>query len=425
MSEVREGYKMTELGEIPSEWEVKTTGELFENVSKKGFETLPVLSVTQDNGVVYRDDLDINIKYDKKSLKTYKLIESGQFVISLRSFQGGIEYSKITGISSPAYTILQPLEGVDTDYFRHLFKSFWFIDKLKGSIVGIRDGKQISYNDFKVIKLLLPTLKEQQKIASILSTVDEQIYETEQLIVKTKELKKGLMQQLLTKGIGHTEFKQTELGEIPADWQVKSIKEVFALISGYAFKSKLFKSEPEQETLQVIKMGNVKQGKLDLTKNKAFISINDILEPQNKYKLQNEDIVISLTGTVGKRDYGNVAFIERDNVLVVNQRVGCLRKDKEKIDSRYYFYFLQTELFRMSFFEIGVGGTGNQSNVSLVDVGEVKIPFPNLKEQQKIAQILSTVDEQIEVYEEEKVKYEELKKGLMQQLLTGQIRVKI
>src|SRR5699024_9207067 len=121
----------TLIGDIPLSWELVQTAELFESSSLKNNEHLEVLSVTQDEGVVMRKNLDINIKYDKKSLKNYKKVVPGNFIISLRSFQGGLEVSKYEGIVSPAYTVLKNKINIDENYFKYFFKSFWFIEQLK------------------------------------------------------------------------------------------------------------------------------------------------------------------------------------------------------------------------------------------------------------------------------------------------------
>ena len=191
-------FKHTLIGDIPLSWELVQTAELFESSSLKNNEHLEVLSVTQDEGVVMRKNLDINIKYDKKSLKNYKKVVPGNFIISLRSFQGGLEVSKYEGIVSPAYTVLKNKINIDENYFKYFFKSFWFIEQLKSSTIGIRDGKQISYQDFKLIKIPLPPLKEQMRIANIINQLERKTNFEATKLLKLSSVKQGLMQQLLT-----------------------------------------------------------------------------------------------------------------------------------------------------------------------------------------------------------------------------------
>ncbi|MDO6654509.1 restriction endonuclease subunit S [Anaerobacillus sp. 1_MG-2023] len=414
VKDVRDGYKMTELGEIPVEWEVLTTGDLFENISNKGYPELPVLSVTQENGVVYRDSVGINIKYDKKSLKSYKLIDKGQFVISLRSFQGGIEYSNLKGISSPAYTVLSAKKKINNDFFRYFFKSFWFIERLKKSVVGIRDGKQISYSDFKVIKIPFPTLLQQQKIAETLCSVDETIETTDQLLEKTKELKKGLMQKLLTKGIGHTEFKKTELGEIPEEWEIETLSNVTDFITKgstpttYGFKwqesgVKFFKSD-------VVKEGEFVYGDFKFIDNEAHAHMA-------RSKIIAGDLLITITGNIGR-----VAVVPKEiEEANINQHIAKITVINSGINPLFvYFWFNQEKIIRY-YEQIKTGLAYPQ--ISLKQVRETKIPIPSKDEQQRIVDILSSVDDQIKSYRIEKERLQELKKGLMQQLLTGKVRV--
>jgi len=418
VKEIREGYKMTELGEIPVEWEVITTGELFENVSKKGFEELPVLSVTQEKGVVYRDELDINIKYDKKSLKNYKLIEPGQFVISLRSFQGGIEYASIKGISSPAYTVLKPSELVYPEYFKYLFKSFWFIDKLKGTIIGIRDGKQISYSDFKIIQLLLPPIKEQQKIAEILTTVDEQIESIAQLIEKTMELKNGLLQQLLTTGIGHTQFKKTALGEIPVAWEVTNFFEHIINILDFRGKTpKKIGMDWGNGDIPALSANNVKMGYIDFSAE-CYLGSEELYKKwMTKGDLRQGDVLFTMEAPLG-----NVAQVPDNNKYILSQRVVAFKTD-DQLNDCYLKYFLMSPHFQMGLEKNSTGTTAK--GISQKNLSKLKMIIPPLDEQQKIAEILSAVDDQIQSYQQEKAKYEELKRGLIQQLLTGKIRVTV
>lgn len=190
--------KNTILGDIPRHWDIVQTGDLFENKSIKRQEHLEVLTVTQEQGVVFRKDFDMNIKFNQNSLPNYKKVDPGDFIISLRSFQGGLELSTYEGIVSPAYTVLQHKQNIDVEYFKYFLKSFWFIEQLKASTIGIRDGKQISYQDFKLIKIPLPPLEEQEEIVKILQSVEKRIVAAEKDVQSLNKIKQGLMQELLT-----------------------------------------------------------------------------------------------------------------------------------------------------------------------------------------------------------------------------------
>lgn len=181
------------------EWPFPRASELFGSVSdRKHSGDLMVLSSTQDRGIVPRDDVDIDIKYDAASILSYKKVCKGNFVISLRSFQGGIEYSAYTGLVSPAYTVLTSKAKISDEYYKQFFKSTDYINRLNVAVYGIRDGKQISYEDFGRLRIPYPPIKEQIAIADVLSAADREIDLLRQDIEQEKQKKKALMQLLLT-----------------------------------------------------------------------------------------------------------------------------------------------------------------------------------------------------------------------------------
>jgi type I restriction enzyme S subunit len=179
------------------DWEVKFAKDIFKNHTNKNHNgDLPILAATQDKGVVYRDSIDIKIQSSQESINTYKIVEIGDFVISLRSFQGGIEYSKVYGICSPAYTVLKPKIEISNEFFRYYFKRESFIQQLSSTVIGIRDGKQISYEPFSGLKLLFPTVKEQEKIGSFITAFENKIELVNTQLQKTQAWKNGLLQKM-------------------------------------------------------------------------------------------------------------------------------------------------------------------------------------------------------------------------------------
>lgn len=180
-------------------WQMLRFDKIFKDFCKKNCPRERLLSATQENGVIPRDMLSGKVMSPEGRLDGYKLIEVGDFVISLRSFQGGFEYSKHRGILSPAYTVLKNIIDIDKDFYRHFFKSYNFIEKyLSISVIGIRDGKQVSFSDLSSVKIPYPPLEEQKKIGKILNCCDKEIQILNSKLEKLKEQKKGLMQKLLT-----------------------------------------------------------------------------------------------------------------------------------------------------------------------------------------------------------------------------------
>lgn len=172
--------------------------DLFETVSERGRTDLPLLAVMQDIGIVRRDELDRRVAMPDGDTSTYKVVRPGDFVISLRSFEGGLEYSNIIGLVSPAYTVLRPTADLIGDYYRHFFKSRSFIGRLDKLIFGIRDGKQIAFRDFGDMYIPAPPVAEQEAHARALGSLEADLALEDERIAALTRQKRGLMQKLLT-----------------------------------------------------------------------------------------------------------------------------------------------------------------------------------------------------------------------------------
>lgn len=180
------------------EWKKVKADSIFKTVNEKNRPDLPVLSATQDRGMVTRESIGYNIFHDTSNEATYKHILPGQFVIHLRSFQGGFAHSEIEGIASPAYTIMDfKNKDLYHDYYwRYVFMSKEFIKRLELITYGIRDGRSISYDEFKEMSFLVPSKEEQIKIASYLRNLDRQISLQSQRLEKLKQIKSACLDKM-------------------------------------------------------------------------------------------------------------------------------------------------------------------------------------------------------------------------------------
>ena len=181
-----------------AEWRKLHADEIFKSVSIKNKAGEQLLSATQDRGIIPRSMLEARVTMPAGDTDSFKLVEKGDFVISLRSFQGGIEYSAYRGLVSPAYTVLKPARQINDSFYKHYFKSYDFIGHLAVAVIGIRDGKQISYEDFSFLKLPYPVIKEQEAIAKVLDEAVREVKLHEEKLNALQVQKKGLMQKLLT-----------------------------------------------------------------------------------------------------------------------------------------------------------------------------------------------------------------------------------
>lgn len=247
------------LGEIPGHWEVRKIKYTFKERSQKGFPKLSLLSATQQYGVIKKDDYENRTVVATKGLDTLKLVCKNDFVISLRSFEGGIEMSHEEGIISPAYTILIP-KKIEPSYFRHLGKAPVFINLLKMMVTGIREGQNIDYNKLRTNLIPIPPNSEQTAIAnyldSVTSKIDEAISQQQKMIDLLNERKQIIIQNAVTKGLDpNAKMKDSGvewIGEIPEDWEVRPIKTLLKL------KKKLVGSKSNQYNLLSLSIDGIK-----------------------------------------------------------------------------------------------------------------------------------------------------------------------
>ena len=208
--------------------------------------------------------------------------------------------------------------------------------------------------------------------------------------------------------------------EFDQKWGVDALQDQIDFLAGYAFDSKLMSNEPQK--YQLIKMSNVYQNQLDLTRNPSYwTNIDSKIE---KFLLKKGDIVLTLTGTVGKTDYGYNVEIDKDDKFLLNQRLVRLRAKQDLSDSKFIQYRISTDKFFYHFFNSSKGGTGNQSNVSIEDLKLLELNFPSKEEQTKIASFLSAVDEKISQLTQKHQLLSQYKQGMMQKLFSQQLRFK-
>ena len=191
-------------GENFPDWESKKLGEIFSDITHKlgknfDISLVTILAATQDQGVIPLNQLGKSIIRDSNNLFSYKLVKVGDFIISLRTFQGGIEYSLYEGIISPAYVILRVNNSfkINNIFFKYYFKSNQFIRYVNQNLnYSLRDGKSISYNQAAIYQIPIPHIEEQNKIGKFLKAVDDKIEITNQKLNSLKTYKRALMQQL-------------------------------------------------------------------------------------------------------------------------------------------------------------------------------------------------------------------------------------
>ena len=266
--------------------------------------------------------------------------------------------------------------------------------------------KQLPIKSLREVSVLIPAIKEQQKIAEILSSVDAAIEKTEQVIAKTEEVKKGLMQQLLTKGICHKEFKQTEIGEIPVKWIIKKLNEVATFSQGLQVPLENQYTESNNSNIRFLRI-------VDYTQSSTEARYIDLVD--NKYIVKVDEVVMVRYGATAGYVGRGMAGVIANNLFRISPE-GILLND-------YLYLFLKQE----KIFNILNKSTGASAMpaVNFSQVGNLKIAVPPLSEQRRICDIVNKIEESIVMNNQKLDKLLDIKKGLMQQLLTGQVRVKV
>lgn len=422
----KDEYRETLIGRIPKEWEVFKLKEL---VDVKGGKRLPkrdslvdfetahkyIRIVDFKNGSVDVSDVKYLLPETYRKIKKYT-ISSEDVYISIAGTIGlaGLIPPELDGANLTENAAkLSNLKKVMKEYLVIVLNSRILQNQIN-RFTGKATQPKLALFRIEKLKIPVPGEKEQQKIVEILGTMDEAIEKVDKAIEKTEQLKKGLMQELLTKGIGHKEFKDSKIGRIPKEWELKKLKDISTKITDGSHYSP--KEDKEGQYL-IATVANIKNNQIDIGSCKKINEKDYKKLVQNGCKPKLGEVLFSKDGTVG------LTFsFSQDIDLVVLSSIAIIRP-KENLDSKYCSYALRSS----AVFSQIIGskrGTGLR-RIILQDLKRVKIPFPSLQEQQKIVEILSTVDKKIDLEKKRKVKLERLKKGLMQDLLTGKKRVKI
>lgn len=283
-----------------------------------------------------------------------------------------------------------------------------------------RSVNQSSINQakLKAVEVPLPPLPEQKKIAHILSTVQRAIEAQERIIQTTTELKKALMHKLFTEGLRHEPQKQTEIGPVPESWEVVEIGDVINLFAGYAFKSDEGISE---SNTQLLRMGNLYQNTLDLNRSPIFYP-DSFAAAHKRFVLKEDDLVMSLTGTSGKEDYGfTVRIPKTDKTLLLNQRVTRIDVTARRLQKDFAHHFLLSRKFLDHLYPTAKGM--KQANLSTNAMKKLKVVLPGEAEQAEIATCFKSLDQKVVVAERKVAALQDLFRTLLHELMTAKTRV--
>lgn len=402
------------IGEIPSHWETRKIKYIFTERSEKGYPDEPVLCSTQKYGVIPQSMYENRVVVVNKGLEGLKLVRKGDFVISLRSFQGGIEYAHYRGIISAAYTILELDHGIDADFIKYLLKSYYFVQLLQTCVTGIREGQNINYALLRKNFIALPSLSEQRAIASFLNMelgkIDTYVDKEQQLIERLRELKQSVIARAVTRGINpNVKMKQSGvnwIGEIPEHWKVKRLGSFF--VENRSVNSNLKSTEAYK-----FNYGS-------LVRKDENVDIKEVEETYRKYTFINErDIVIN--GLNLNYDFVSQRVAQSYNKGIITSAYLVLTP-REGVNDSFYCYLFKA-MDNMKLFHSM--GTGIRLTLSFRDLKSQQLPVPPLSEQRAIVDYICSTTSKIDKLISEKTKEMEYMKELRQRIISDAVTGKI
>jgi type I restriction enzyme S subunit len=302
--------------------------------------------------------------------------------------------------------VMQAFKGKTMNYF--LKYTLDFLD-LNRYIVGTT-RKKLNQEQMRKISFLSPTINEQKRIVKVLSCVDLVIQKTDEVIAKTERLKKGLMQKLLTEGIGHKEFKETEMGKIPESWRIVKLGEAFDI---YDCKHRTPKYA--KKGIPIVRPRDVKAGLLNLEVC-LETSPEDYYDLTSKYAPKEGDIIFTRNAS-----FGIACYVGTAEKFSIGQDVVVITTDNQS--NKFLFYLLNSDLMAQQIQKYSSGSTFKRINLHLIR--KLKFALPPKTEQERIAVILTAIDSKLEIENTEKRGLQKIKQGLMDLLLTGKVRVKV
>ena len=361
------------------DWEQRKADYIFKSVTEKGYPELPVLSASQELGMVYRNQNGIDIQHDKKNESSYKRVSPGQFVIHLRSFQGGFAYSEVEGITSPAYTVMSFKNSSEQYglFWKYVFKSETFIKRLETITYGIRDGRNISFSDFKSLMLQYPSFLEQELIGDLIAIIESGITLHQRKLDNLKLKKKALLQKLFPKN--GERYPELRFPGFTDAWEQRK--------ADYIFKSVTEKGYPELPVLSASQeLGMV-------YRNQNGIDIQHDKKNESSYKrVSPGQFVIHL-----RSFQGGFAYSEVEGITSPAYTVMSFKNSSEQY-GLFWKYVFKSETF-IKRLETITYGIRDGRNISFSDFKSLMLQYPSFLEQELIGDLIAVIERGITLHQ--------------------------
>ncbi len=396
-------------------WEQRKLGEVFEEYVEKNHPELPALTIIQGGGTVRRDESDRNILYDKASLIGYKFVQKDDFILHLRSFEGGLERATCDGIISPAY---HTFHGVDVDsrFYYSFFRSFEFIKKkLVPHIYGIRDGKSIDIEGMKSIEIPYPTYEEQKKIGDYIDNLDHLITLHQHKCDETKELKKYMLQKMFPQnGKKNPEIRFAGFTD---DWEQRKLKGLIdkgiieTPMDGNHGEKHPTANEYVDSGIPFLMASDIRNGEADID-NCKYIT-RERAEKLDKGFAKNGDVLITHKATIGE-----TAILQglKAEYAVLTPQVTYYRiKNEKQLNREYLYAFFNSEDFQNDLKTKAAQSTRPYIGISAQQNLVIDLP-KNEREQRQIGEYFRYFDRLITLHQRKCDELKEVKKFMLQNM---------
>lgn len=421
------------VGRIPDDWVVGRAKWYFRQRTSKGSSNLILLAATQKQGMIPQEKLEGVVRVnDQADLNTFKTVKENDFVISLRSFQGGFEISAYNGVCSPAYQVFYATQTICVPFFKYLFKSNGFIEKMNSLTVGIREGKNIQYRDFANSLIPYPSLNEQQRIADFLDVktqeVDAAIVKTRESIEEYQKLKQAIITHAVTKGIRPNRAMKDcgveQIRAMPEQWEVFRLKNAFsAHISGAWGNDK----NPRETGVVCYRIADFAYDKLrfndETSRTIRYYQSQEI----EKLRLTKGDILIEKSGGGEKTPVGRAVLYDKDDGIALYANFMEKLTVADKVNPDWAVYYLSF-LYSSKRVIPHIKQTTGLQNLDLRSfLSEEKMLLPPDGEQEEIVHYLDdkcgAIDALIEKKQQIITELESYKKSLIYEYVTGKKEV--
>ena len=410
------------IGKIPKSWEVDIAKHVFRQRRDKGNGECQLLAATQKYGMYPQHLLEGVVKVAADTdLSQFKTVHRNDYVISLRSFQGGFEMSDYEGVCSPAYQVFFATRQINNQYYKYLFKSDAFIQEINSLTVGIREGKNILYDDFALLPIPIPTVCDQQRIADYLDKkcgeIDALIALQEQMIAQLTDYKQSVITEAVTKGLNpDVQFVPSGIdwiGDVPKGWRVMKVKHA---ANSFAKGNGITKDE-------VFTNGNtpcVRYGEIYSKYQNSFISClsaTNIEIQKSPHYFHYGDILCAGTGELVEEIGKSIVYLGNDPCLAGGDIIVISHHQ----EPTFFNYALNSHYAQAQ--KSKSKAKLKVVHISAFEIGSVYIALPSLSEQRAIAEHLDIkcceIDKLIETKQQKIETLKEYKKSVIFEAVTG------